>query len=31
MRRFPYKLIYRVHGTKITVVRVLHQAMRYFN
>jgi addiction module RelE/StbE family toxin len=31
MRRFPYILIYRIRATKISVVRVLHQALRYFN
>jgi toxin ParE1/3/4 len=31
MRRFPYILIYRVTDAKVTIVRVLHQAMRYFN
>ena len=31
MRRFPYIVIYRVTDTKISIVRVLHQAMRYFN
>jgi len=31
MRRFPFTLIYRVTARKVTVVRVLHQAMRYFN
>jgi toxin ParE1/3/4 len=31
MRRFPYTLIYRVTAGNVTVVRVLHQALRYFN
>lgn len=31
MRRFPYTLIYRVTAGKVIVVRVLHQAARYFN
>jgi plasmid stabilization system protein ParE len=31
MRRFPYILVYRVHPTRVSIVRVLHQAMRYFN
>jgi len=31
MRRFPYIVIYRVSDTKVSIVRVLHQAMRYFN
>ena len=31
MRRFPYTLIYRVTAGKLTIVRVLHQAMRHFN
>lgn len=31
MRRFPYIVIYRVSDTKVSIIRVLHQAMRYFN
>ena len=31
MRRFPYILVYQVQAAKISIVRVLHQAMRYFN
>lgn len=31
MRRFPYILVYRVQTTRVSIVRVLHQAMRYFN
>lgn len=31
MRRFPYVLVYRIRPDRITVLRVLHQAMRYFN
>ena len=31
MRRFPFTLIYRVTAPKVHIVRVLHQAMRYFN
>lgn len=31
MRKFPYILVYRVRATKISIVRVLHQALRYFN
>ncbi|MGZ5208004.1 MAG: type II toxin-antitoxin system RelE/ParE family toxin [Sulfuricurvum sp.] len=31
MRRFPYIVIYQVSDTKISIIRVLHQAMRYFN
>jgi len=31
MRRFPYILVYQVQSAKISIVRVLHQAMRYFN
>lgn len=31
MRKFPYILIYRVHARKIMIIRVMHQAMRYFN
>ncbi|HNC53284.1 MAG TPA: type II toxin-antitoxin system RelE/ParE family toxin [Accumulibacter sp.] len=31
MRRSPYIPVYRVQAEKISIVRVLHQAMRYFN
>jgi plasmid stabilization system protein ParE len=31
MRRFPYTLIYCVSGETVTVVRVMHQAAKYFN
>lgn len=31
MRRFPYTLVYRVTTHKVIIVRVLHQALRYFN
>lgn len=31
MRKFPYILVYLVCPTKISIVRVLHQALRYFN
>lgn len=31
MRRFPYTIIYRETGNVIRVVRVLHQARKYFN
>ena len=31
MRRFPYIVIYRVQPTKVSIVRVLHQALHYFN
>ncbi|MDP3439696.1 MAG: type II toxin-antitoxin system RelE/ParE family toxin [Azonexus sp.] len=31
MRRFPYILVYRVKGSIVEILRVLHQAMRYFN
>jgi toxin ParE1/3/4 len=31
MRRFPYILVYRVKGNTVEIIRVLHQAMRYFN
>ena len=31
MRRFPYILVYRIRPTTISIVRVLHQAMSYFN
>lgn len=31
MRRFPYTIIYRETGNIIRIVRVMHQARRYFN
>jgi addiction module RelE/StbE family toxin len=31
MHRFPFVLIYRILPTRITLLRVLHQARRYFN
>ncbi|MFZ4537606.1 type II toxin-antitoxin system RelE/ParE family toxin [Propionivibrio sp.] len=31
MRRFPYILVYRVQATKVSILRCLHQALRYFN
>jgi toxin ParE1/3/4 len=31
MRRFPYTLIFRIKGQRVIIVRVLHQAGRYFN
>jgi hypothetical protein len=31
MRRFPYIIVFKVQPEKIYVLRVLHQAMRYFN
>lgn len=31
MCRFPYTLIYRIEGNRVIIVRVLHQAGRYFN
>lgn len=31
MRRFPYTLIYREAGNIIRIVRVMHQARKYFN
>lgn len=31
MRRFPFTIIYRVSGQGVRIVRVLHQARRYFN
>ena len=31
MRRFPYTLIYRVSGETVIIVRVMHQAAKYFN
>mgnify|MGYP000223356073 CR=1 FL=1 len=31
MRRFPYTLIYRISGEIVTIVRVMHQAAKYFN
>ncbi len=31
VRRFPYIVVYRVRSNRIQILRVLHQAMRYFN
>ena len=31
MRRFPYTLIFRVVDDTVTIVRVMHQAAKYFN
>ncbi len=31
MRRFPFTLIYRVKADKVLIVRVMHQAAKYFN
>lgn len=31
MRRFPFIIVYRIQADKVVVLRVLHQAMRYFN
>lgn len=31
VKRFPYVVVYRVRSHKIQILRVLHQAMRYFN
>jgi plasmid stabilization system protein ParE len=31
MRRFPYILVYRVSPERVTILRILHQALRYFN
>ena len=31
MRRFPYIIVFKVTPEKVIVLRVLHQAMRYFN
>jgi toxin ParE1/3/4 len=31
VRRFPHIVVYRVRTSKIQIVRVLHQALRYFN
>lgn len=31
MRRFPYTLIFRISGETVTIVRVMHQAAKYFN
>jgi toxin ParE1/3/4 len=31
MRRFPYIIVYRAQSATVSIVRVLHQAMRYFN
>jgi plasmid stabilization system protein ParE len=31
MRRFPYTLIFRISGETVTIIRVMHQAAKYFN
>lgn len=31
MRRFPYTLIFRIDGETVIIVRVMHQAAKYFN
>ncbi len=31
MRRFPYTLIFRAVDDMVTIVRVMHQAAKYFN
>ena len=31
MRRFPYTLIFQIAGETVTIVRVMHQAAKYFN
>jgi plasmid stabilization system protein ParE len=31
MRRFPYTLVYRETGNIVRIVRVMHQARKYFN
>ena len=31
LRKFPYTLIYRATGAQVRIVRVMHQARRYFN
>ena len=31
MRRFPYTLIFRVTDDAVIIVRVMHQAAKYFN
>jgi plasmid stabilization system protein ParE len=31
MRRFPYTIIYRETGNIVRIVRVMHQARKYFN
>jgi plasmid stabilization system protein ParE len=31
MRRFPYVIVYRSLSREVRIVRVLHQAGRYFN
>ena len=30
MRRFPYIIVFKVEPGKVCILRVLHQAMRYF-
>lgn len=31
MRRFPYTIIYRETGNIIRIVRIMHQARKYFS
>jgi plasmid stabilization system protein ParE len=31
MKRFPYTIIYRTTAESVRIVRVLHQARKYFN
>ena len=31
LKRFPYTIVYRASGNAIRIVRVMHQARRYFN
>ena len=31
MRRFPYIVVFKVEPDRVYVLRVLHQALRYFN
>jgi len=31
LKRFPYTIVYRASDNEIRIVRVMHQARRYFN
>ena len=31
MSRFPFTIVYRVKSSSVEIIRVLHQASRYFN
>ena len=31
MQKFPFTIVYRVKSSRVEIIRVLHQASRYFN